>query len=300
MKKIAAILMALLMLTFSVYAEDITTDRAGNPITLPEDPQKVICLSSSASQTLESLELLDRVIAVDTYTPTYIPELAELPQFDMMAPDVEQIAVLEPDLIIVTGMALSDGTNPYQPLIDMGVCVAVVPSSDSIQGVKDDIAFIASIFGKEAEGQALIDEMQGVIDEIAAIGATITDKKSVFFEISAMPYLYSFGEGTFLDEMIDIIGAENVLGEQAGWLSVTEEDAVAANPDVILTCVNYIEDPIGEILARPGWENVTAVSEGNVYYITNAYATLANEHIVNGLLEMALAVYPDAYAALFE
>jgi iron complex transport system substrate-binding protein len=300
MKKLAAILMVLMMLAVSACAETPTTDRAGNSVTLPEDPQKVICLSSSANQTLESLGLLDRVIAVDTYTPTYIPALAELPQFDMMAPDVEQIALLEPDLIIVTGMALSDGTNPYQPLIDMGVCIAIIPSSESIQGIKDDIAFIASIFGVEEAGQSLIDGMQATIDEVSAIAATITEKKSVFFEISAMPYLYSFGTGTFLDEMLTLVGAENVMADQAGWVSVTEEDAVAANPDVILTCVNYIEDPVGEIMARPGWENVTAVANSDVHYITNDYATLSNEHVVKGLVEIALAVYPDAYAALAE
>lgn len=300
MKKFAAILMVLMMLVVSAFAETPTTDRAGNPITLPEDPQKVICLSTSANQTLESLGLLDRVIAVDTYAPNYIPALAELPQFDMMAPDVEQIALLEPDLIIVTGMALSDGTNPYQPLIDMGICIVIIPSSDSIQGVKDDIAFIASIFGMEEAGQALIDGMQSTIDEISAIAATITEKKSVFFEISAMPYIYSFGTGTFLDEMISLIGAENVMGDQAGWISVTEEDAVAANPDVILTSVDYIDDPVGEIMARPGWENVTAVANSDVHYITTSYASLSNEHIINAMVEMALAVYPDAYASLAE
>lgn len=300
MKKFAAILMVLMMLVVSAFAETPSTDRAGNPITLPEDPQKVICLSTSANQTLESLGLLDRVIAVDTYAPNYIPALAELPQFDMMAPDVEQIALLEPDLIIVTGMALSDGTNPYQSLIDMGICIAIIPSSDSIQGVKDDISFIASIFGVEEAGQALIDGMQSTIDEISAIAATITEKKSVFFEISAMPYIYSFGSGTFLDEMISLIGAENVMGGQAGWIPVTEEDAVAANPDVILTSVDYIDDPVGEIMARPGWENVTAVANSDVHYITTSYASLSNEHIINALVEMALAVYPDAYASLAE
>ena len=66
MKKFAAILMVLMMLVVSAFAETPSTDRAGNPITLPEDPQKVICLSTSANQTLESLGLLDRVIAVDT------------------------------------------------------------------------------------------------------------------------------------------------------------------------------------------------------------------------------------------
>lgn len=57
--------------------------------------------------------------------------------------------------------------------------------------------------------------------------------------------MYSFGGGVFLDEMIEIIGAENILGEETGWLRVEPETIMAADPDVILTNVNYIEDPVG-------------------------------------------------------
>ena len=95
--------------------------------------------------------------------------------------------------------------------------------------------------------------------------------------------------------MIDLIGAENVLAGQEGWLSVEEESVVSANPDVILTNVNYIEDPVGEILARPGWEGVTAVQNGGVYTIDNKNSSLPNENIVQALKEMAKAVYPDLY-----
>ena len=69
---------------------------------------------------------------------------------------------------------------------------------------------------------------------------------------------------------------------------------------MILTSVNYIDDPVAEILARPGWENVTAVVNADVYYIDNAAASLPNEHIVDALLEMAKAVYPEAYADITE
>jgi iron complex transport system substrate-binding protein len=299
MKKIL-ILLLILALAIPFACAEATTDRAGNEITLPENPMKVVCMNSAVSQMLDDLGLLDRVVACDTYSPAYVPAMATLPQFDMMAPDAEQIAALEPDLVIVTSMSFVEGDNPYQPLIDMGVCVAVVPSSGSIEAVEQDILFVASVFGMDAEGQAMVDAMQAKIDEIAAIGATITEKKSVFFEIGALPYLYSFGTGTFLDEMISLIGATNVMGDQESWISITEEAAIAANPDVILTSVNYIDNPTAEILARPGWESVTAVMNGEVYYIDNAAASLANRHIVDALVEMAKAVYPEAYAGITE
>ena len=238
-------------------------------------------------------------MAVDTQSPLYVEGVSQLPQFDMMAPNIEQIALLEPDVVFTSGMSYLED-NPFQALIDMGIYVIEIPSSNSIEAVKKDIVFTAACLGKEAQGQAIVDEMQETIDAIAAIGATITDKKTVLFELGCLPHIYSFGDGTFLDEMIELIGAENVLGDQISWLSVTEESAVAANPDVILTNVNYIDDPIGEILARTGWENVTAVANGDVHYIDNGKSSLPNHGIVDALIEMAVAVYPEEYAAFAE
>jgi len=303
MKKITRILCALIavVLTFScaAFAAAPTEDRSGNPIVLPAEINRIISLAPATTQILESLGVLDKLVAIDTQTPAYVQGVDHLPQFDMMTPDVEQIAALQPDIIYTSGMSYIEG-NPFQALTDMGVCVVDIPSSASIADVKLDIVFTAACLGMEAEGQALADEMQQAIDELSAIGATITDKKTVMFEISALPYIYSFGSGTFLDEMITLIGAENVLGDQVSWLSVTEESAVAANPDVILTSVNYIEDPIGEILGRSGWNNVTAVANKDVYYIDNGRSSLPNQYIVDAMVEMALALYPEAYASFAE
>ena len=118
-------------------------------------------------------------------------------------------------------------------------------------------------------------------------------QKSVYFEIGAAPYIYSFGTGVFLNEMIEIIGAENALADQAGWISVSEEVIISKNPDVILTNVNYIEDPVQEIKSRSGWDAIKAVKEDRVYYIDNMASSLPNHNIVKALEEMIAAVYPE-------
>ena len=295
LRLLCTLLSLTLLATVPALAELPTEDRAGNAIAVPTEITRIISLAPSTTQVLEALGALDSLVAVDNQTPMYVDGTSELPQFDMMAPDVEQIAALEPDVVFASGLSYLDG-NPFAALTEMGVCVVDIPSSASIADVEDDIRFIAACLGKDAEGEAIVNEMSASIDAIAAIGATIEDKKTVLFEISALPYIYSFGSGTFLDEMITLIGAENVFGDQAGWLPVNEEDAVAANPDVILTNVNYIEDSVGEILSREGWDVVTAVANEDVHYINNGASSLPNQHIVDALIEMAVAVYPEAYA----
>ncbi len=195
-------------------------------------------------------------------------------------------------------MSSSKGDNPFKPLTDAGLCVVCVPSSDSIEGVEKDIQFTADCLGKSEEGKTIISKMATEIDKIKAIGATIKDKKTVMFEISALPSIYSFGSGTFLNEMIEIAGARNVFADQKSWISVTEESAIAANPDVILTNVSYIKDSVGEILSRKGWGDMKAIRSKSVYYVDNGLSSIPNQHIVEALKQVAKAVYPDAYSAI--
>ena len=67
---------------------------------------------------------------------------------------------------------------------------------------------------------------------------------------------YSVGKDTFINEMIQTIGAENIFANQDAWISPSEESVIDANPDVILTNVNYVENPTKEIMSRDGWDNI--------------------------------------------
>lgn len=275
-------------------------DPSGAAITVPDEVGTIISMAPSITQTLCDLGLADKLVAIDTQSKAYAEGVKDgVPEFDMMKPDTEKMISLKPDLVLVSGISDVSGNDLFKPLKDVGICVANIPSSSSIDGVKNDVQFIADCVGKSDEGKALVDAMQKDIDAIRAIGETITDKKTVLFEIAAAPQIYSFGKNTFLDEMITLIGATNVLGDQDSWISVTEEAAVSANPDVILTNVNYLaEDPVEEIKGRSGWEAVTAVKDGAVYYIDNGASSLPNHHIVDALKQMAKAVYPEQYAGI--
>ena len=304
MKKIVSLFLALILLlglcAFALADNELEPpekDRTGAPIAVPDKIESIVTLAPSLTEMVVALGHADKIVAYDTNSAGLEGLDPDAPQFDLVDPDMEQLAALEADLVLVSNMSLYDEVSPFQQLIDLGVCVACVPNSDSIQGIRDDIAFVAALLDETEAGKDLIDGMQSGIDDIAAIAGTIPekDRKSVYFEISAAPYLYSFGSGVYLDEMIGLIGAENILAEQEGWLAVEAETVTDADPDVILTNVNYIDDPVGEILSRDGWDGVAAVADGQVYYIDNMASSLPNQNIVTALEQMAQAVYPDYF-----
>ena len=278
-----------------------TEDRAGNAITVPETVNTIVSLAPSVTQVLCELGLADKIVGIDNQSPNYTDQLKDdLPQFDMMSVDTETLIALKPDIVFASGISYVGAEDPFKSVRDVGICVADIPSSSSLNDVKLDNQFIADCVGKSEEGKKLNDDMQATIDKVAAIGKTITDKQRVMFSIADSSALYSFGSGTFLNEMIELIGAVNVFADQESWISVTTESAVAANSDVILTNVNYIPDPIADFTENAAFAEVNAVKNDRVYLIDNAASSLPNHHVVDALVQMALAVYPDQYAEFAE
>lgn len=274
-------------------------DREGNEVTLPEKADKIISLAPSITETLVNLGLADKLVAVDKYSLEVLKEngIEDLPVFDIMSPDAENIVALQPDIIFGTGMSKSDGTDPFAPMVEMGAFVTVVPTSTSIEGIKEDILYIGKVTKTEEAAQKIVDDYQAKIDEILAkINKAKTDEKiKVYFETSPMPKAYTFGQETFLNDMLNMLGAENIFGDQTGWIPVSEEQVVAKNPSVILTNAGFLETPVEDIKNRSGWENIDAVKNNNVFLIDKNTSARANENSIVAFEQMAQALYPSVF-----
>ena len=276
--------------------EVTVTDREGNEVVVPSKLEKIITTAPSNTEVLVGLGVADKLVAVDKYSEGIEGLSEDIPKMDMNNPDAEAIIALEPDIIIASGYnKIGSAEDPYKAIVEAGIPVVYIPSSDSIEGIYKDIEFIASLVNEETKGEEIIADMKEKISKYEELAKTIKDKKKVYFEIGPAPNLYSFGNKTFLHEMIEVIGAENVFADEESWFAPTEEAVLDANPDVILTKVDYVENPTEEIMARDGWDNITAVKNGDVYYIDSNSAARGNQNIIKALDEMAKAVYPDVY-----
>nr|WP_315317196.1 ABC transporter substrate-binding protein [Treponema denticola] len=281
----------------SLPSIDLTMDRAGAPITLPAKVERIVSMAPSTTEILIDLGVADKIIAADTNTQKDGLLKQNIPYFDMMKPDAEKLIALKPDVVFISGMSNAKGNTPFSPLIDAGICVVNIPSSSSIEAIYLDIAYIAAVVKHEGNGAKIIANMKKEIEAVRKKGASIAQdkKKTVYFEIGAAPYMYSLGTGTFINEMIEIIGAQNILADQKSWVSVSDEMVLAKDPDVILTNVNYIPNPIDEIMARSGWASLKAVKSKKVFGIDTNSSSRPNHNIIKALKEMAKAVYPEIY-----
>ncbi|MCL1964824.1 MAG: ABC transporter substrate-binding protein [Firmicutes bacterium] len=288
MKKTQALLLCLALLCVSACAmADVPArDRAGNAIAVPQTVQTIVSLAPSITRVIVDLGMGDRLVAVDMYSVGIegLPE--DLPALDAMAPDAERLIALMPDIVLASGMSLVGEGDALNMLTDLGVCVAYIPSSNSIAGIMDDILFIGQAVGNEEGSLALCDAMTAAID---ALRAEASEPVPVYFEIGSMPALYSFGSDTFLDEMITLLGGRNIFGDKQGWLSVADESVIALSPAIIFTNEDWNPNAVQDIISRPGWESVDAVTKGKVFLIDGNASSQPNHRIVLALEEMAKA-----------
>ncbi|MDU4884377.1 ABC transporter substrate-binding protein [uncultured Clostridium sp.] len=296
---IATFVMAMMIFVGCSSKPTTMQDREGNEFNVPKEVNTIISTAPSNTEVLVALGLADKLVAVDKYSADVEGISEDLPKIDFRNPDAEAIIALNPDIVIASGHNKSGDEDPFALIKEAGIPVAYIPSSYSIDGIYGDIEFIASLTDTEKEGKNLINSMKEEVEAIKSIGDNITDKKNVYFEIGAGSGLYTFGNETFLNEMIETIGATNIFGEENSWITVTPEAVIDANPDVILANTPGTNEAgltaVEDIESREGWDTIAAVQNYHVYQIDKNSSSRASQNIIKALKEMAKAIYPNEY-----
>jgi len=273
-----------------------TTDRAGNAINLPSDINTIVTLAPANAEIIVALGLGDKIIATDSFSADVAGLGAGVPRaFGITDFDVEYITELMPDVLFASMVRIPGTDDPLAALIDVGITVIYMPVSNSIGAIMDDIRFIAYVLDAVDAGNEVIANMQEVIDDVKQIAAGITETRTVYFEVSPPPWLTSLGTGTFIHDMIELVGATNIFEDEFGWVSVSEEILVELNPDIILTSEGFLDDPILEIISRPGFDAITAVQNDAVFRIDTNASSRPGPNIVIALRQIAEAVFPEYF-----
>lgn len=272
-KKLVSLFLAMALLFGFALADGVSlTDMYGREVTLTEPATRIVALSPADCEILCALGCEEALVGRGTYCD-YPASILEVPVVESGAEaNLEQIIALAPQVVLLADMAHS--AEFVQALENVGICV-VVSNADTIEGVYTAIGNIGTLMGKTAEAEALIADMQQSFDEIRAKSAQ--SGKTVYFEISPLQWgLWTGGAGTFMQELAQICGMENIFADVEGWAEVSEEQVLSRNPDCIVTTTMYFGEgptPVEEILGRESWQDVTAVKNGAVFNANSDAAT---------------------------
>jgi iron complex transport system substrate-binding protein len=279
--------------------KEVTTPD-GETLEVPESVDAIVSMAPSATRVLIDLGLSDKIVACDTYSEQYYGDQlpADIPTFDMMSPDNEQLIALDPDILFATGMSNAGGNDAYETARENGVCIAQMATPSSLQGIVDDVTFIGEATGTDAS--SLVQDLTDTESALQTAAAGVTDKKSVLVIASTptadYPDIYAAGKDTYIDDILTLIGAENVAGDSSGWVSYSEEAAIALNPDVIISSDTY-NDAVEAFSSNDAWKDVSALQNDAVFTLTDANElNQPNNHTASAMVEMAKDIYPDAFA----
>lgn len=269
------------------------SDSDKNNIIQNKKIEKIISLSPGVTDILIDLNEANKIIAADTFSKDILEKnnINVSNVFDMLNPDAEKIISLDSDIIFINNLTAFYTKNSLLSLSNH--TIITITNSETLKGIEDDIYFLGKVLNADDRAKEVVSNMRTKIKEIKDIGDTITNKKTVYFEISALPNLYSFGSNVYLDDIINIIGAKNIFSNRNEWINVSEEDVVYLNPDIIFTSVDYVDNPVAEITNRAAWRDINAVKTSKVFFVEGT--SLPTHNIVSSIILMAKYIYPEEY-----
>jgi len=256
---------ALLCAAVPVLADGVTvTDMTGREIALEGPATRIVALTASDVEILYALGAGDLLVGRGEYCD-WPAEALEKPVVKSGAEtNLEDILALEPEVVIMATMAQTK--EQVEALEQAGVKV-VVSDAQNLEGVYTAISLIGQITGRNAEAEALTQQMK---DTFAGIAAKAENTgKTVYFEVSPLEWgLWAGGKGTFMDEIAEICGLTNAFADLEGWQAVSEEQVLERDPDYIVTTSMYWGEgptPEEEIKGRPGWDVLKAVQNNQIF-----------------------------------
>lgn len=257
-------------------------DMMGREVSFEKPAEKVVAITPSDAENLNALGAVDSLVGIGTYVDNP-EEILSLPVVASGSDlNAEEIIALEPDLVLMSDMAQSE--EQINTLTDAGVNV-VITNAGTIEEVYQALELIGKVMGKEDDAAKVIQDMKDSFAAIEANKENLAGKK-IYFEVSPLEYgLWSAGAHTFMDEVAQIVGLENIFSDVEGWSEVSEEEVIARNPDYIVTIsMGSMEgpSPVEEIMARPGWEGITAVKEGKILNLVDNELSRPSVRLVEG------------------
>jgi len=193
---------------------------------------RIISVAPSITEILFALGAGDQVVGVTNYCN--FPEAAKAkPKIGgYTTPSLEAILALRPDQVFM----MKNRPDVAQKLRQTRIDVVELQPED-LAGVYESIRVISEKIGVPARGRALIQSIQKELQEAAT--TNIGPKPKVLFIVGRTPGtvadLTGVGPGSFLSELIELAGAENILADATvTYPKVNIEDVIQRNPDVII------------------------------------------------------------------
>lgn len=271
----------------TAMGDRVFTDALGREVEIREIPERVVSLTPAVTEILFEIGLEGNIVGVTEFCNYPEAALRKPGMGDFLNPNIELIIEAEPDIVFA---AAGVQAELIARLEQLGIIVFCL-DAESVAQVIANIQMAGAIMGVPYEANIAADGLQARVDAVVRL-VEGRERPVVFFEVWDEP-LMTAGPSSFIDNLIELAGGQNLAADaHARFLNLSIEILFERDPDV------YIASDIhsaSDIMARPGYENLTAVRTGRVYTIDDDLINLPGPRVVLGLEEMARIIHPELF-----
>lgn len=251
------------LVSAATAAVQVTDDR-GRTLALPAQPQRVVSLLPSLTETVCELQACDRLVGTDRFSnwPQAVRALPKLGGLEDS--QIERIVLLKPDLVLVAVSA-----RAIDRLEALGLPVLALEPRNAAE-TRHVIERVALALGEPAAGAALVARIEQRVAAAARRVPSALRGRTVYFEVAANPY--AAGEASFVGELLARLGLVNIVPATMGpFPQLNPEFVLRAQPEVVMASAAAVAD----MPRRPGWSMLHALQRGQFCgFDAGAYDTL--------------------------
>jgi iron complex transport system substrate-binding protein len=269
----------------------MVTDQTGRRVNIPENPQRLISLAPSITETLYALGLGDRIVGDTTYCD-YPPEARLKPHVGaLLNPSMEAIVALKPDLVL--GIAEANRRETAEQLERLSIPIYGL-TAHSVEETLHSIEDLAQVLDRGDQGKSLVESLRRRVDAVKRSAAG-QPKPKVLFVVWYRP-LITAGPHTFIADAIRVAGGVSIADDLAGeWPRMSLEDALHRDPDIILFSQSESFSPaLDEFQQLPGWRDFRAVKDHRLYFISDTI-NRPSPRLIDALEEVARTLHPTPH-----
>lgn len=261
--------LAALATTFATLAAANHPAIATTPLDTAGRPQRIVSLSASVTEWLYAIDAGDQVIAVDRYSN--FPDDAPTTELSGFQPNIEAIADLDPDLVVLS----SDRDGIVDALATAGIPALLLEAPDDLTALDEHVTTLAAAVGRVDEGATALAELHDRIDAATESSPDRDEPLRYYYELSDASHTLT--SVTFVGSLLAGLGMVSIADGTDGagsYPQLSTEFVVDADPDVVLIAWASGESPSAdEVADRPGWNELTAVVGGRVLELDSDIAS---------------------------
>ncbi len=235
-----------------------------------QGPQRIVCMTEETTEWLYLLGQEARIVGISGYTVRPRRARDEKPRVSAFtSAKIDKILALQPDCVLGFSDMQADIASA---LIRHGVQVTVF-NQRSVAEIFSVLYQVAAMVGQATQGLALIQAMQQQLAVIADAAAALPRRPRIFFEEWDEPHISAI---RWVSELMCMAGGDDCFPELAtqslGKNRIIADGAeiVRRNPDIIIGSWCGKKFRPENVAARPGWEQVNAVKNQQLFEIKSA------------------------------